>query len=151
LGLEHIRVLETEAHAAQAEERIRFLRQRQAIERLVAADIQRANDDILRKQLARELAVVFELLLLVGQVIAVKKEYFRAVKADALRVTQFVQREIVGPRQVGGERNVMTVARGRGGFPQLAQVLLDALALAREFLIFAKRFGPRIDHHQPAE
>ena len=81
---EQLRPIEAQAQAAQAEERIGLGRQREARQRLVAADIEGADDARLAVQTVEQLGIGDELLVLVGQAIVADEQEFGAEQADAV-------------------------------------------------------------------
>ena len=76
--------LETKPDGAPAQKGIEFLRHRQVREELVAAQVQRADDDRVGLQSRRHLAIHLILFLLGRQDLAIEVEIFRPEKAHAL-------------------------------------------------------------------
>ena len=75
---------ELQADAAAAEERVGLRLLGQRAQRLVGADVERADDERAAAEPARDGRVRLGLLVLVGQLVAVEEQELRAQQADAL-------------------------------------------------------------------
>ena len=82
--MKQVVLVETDADRAVAEERVLFLLQRERRHFLIAADVQRADDDRLARHGLASLLVGVELLLLARQVVTVHEQELGAEQADAL-------------------------------------------------------------------
>ena len=141
LRAEHVGPIEAHAHAAQAEERVVFLRQRHVGERLVAADIERADDE---RTLAAERfghrAIFGGLFVFRRRGVAVIEQELGAQQPDAFgarrdRIARFLRiadvRDHFDAMTIGRDREL---ARGDFLFFALLRLTLDALARLREFV-----------------
>ena len=130
LGAEDVPLLQAEPDGPPAEERVHLGRHLQVGEELVAAQVERADDDRQRLERGGGLAVGLVLLLLAGQALAVDEQVFGAEQAHALRAVGLDLLGIGGLLDVGGEQDAMAV-QGDGRLEQeVAQLLLQRDLLA---------------------
>ena len=84
LGAKHFRMVQREANASIAEERIRLVRGAEIGRHLVAAQVHGAKDHRARREAGRNLAIRQELFLLAGQLGAIQVEELGAEQTDAV-------------------------------------------------------------------
>jgi hypothetical protein len=103
LRAEHVEMVQSEADAAPAEERIRLVRDAEIRRDLVAAEVHRAEDDRPRVHALGDLAIGFELLLLRRQRVAVQIEELGAEQSHAVRTRVAHERDVGRLLDVGAE------------------------------------------------
>ena len=109
-----LRAIEPDAHAALAEERIVFFRNRQVGERFVAADIERANDErMLFADGLRDRFVGFELLVFARRAAALHEKKLRAQQADAFAAESCDLLRVLQSADIGDDFDAFAVERDR--------------------------------------
>jgi hypothetical protein len=127
LGAEHRRLVEADPDAAQAEEGVFLFRERQVGQRLVAADIQGADDQ--RTAAAEHFgdgAVGSGLLVLAGSLIALVEQELGAQQSYALATGGDGRQGVVGVADIGDDFDPVAVA-GLGRLHRGRQFLPAAL------------------------
>ena len=111
LGDEQVVLVETDADRAVAEERVLLLFQRERRHFLIAADVQRADDDRLARHGLASLLVGVELLLLARQVVTVHEQELGAEQADALAAQLHDAHRVVRLADIALDHDAAAVAR----------------------------------------
>src|SRR3569833_1385713 len=103
-------MIERDADAAPAKKGIVFM-DREIRERLVAADIERAQHHRPRREGLQHLTIDAPLLLLAGEAVADHEGEFGAIEADALRAVRERQRNVGDEARIGAQGQAHTVRR----------------------------------------
>ena len=143
---EHRRAGKGNTDAAPAEERVR-LRFGEGFDRqLVAARVERADDDEIGRDLGRHPRVGLRLLGLVGHFAAVEEQEFRAVKAHPLRAAVFHMVQLVEELDVRGKRDLLAVERLRRLAPFRVELGAALFLFDGEGRVFRQRFRSGIEY-----
>src|SRR5437773_1773086 len=105
-------MLKTESDGALAHERIQFIARVHRARYLVAAEIERPDDEWMRPHLFRYFAISRILFLFARERGAIEVEEFCPVKTDSLRSTPGRRIHVAGQFDVGREDNVPAIAGG---------------------------------------
>ena len=122
---EHIGVLKTEPDGALAHERIQFIARIHRARYLVAAEIERPDDEWMGPHLFRYFAISRILFLFARECGAIEVKEFCPVKTDSLRSITRRSFHVVGQFDVGRKDDVPAIPGGRFGLAQPGQLLGD--------------------------
>ena len=111
-----------------------------ALGEFVAAEIEGANDQRMRRDPLRHVAIGRELLLLRRQRRLVEIEKFGPIKADAFGAVAEDRVHFLGQLDIGREDDVAAVAGGRFGLAQLRQLFRDRAFLAFDLAVMPAAF-----------
>jgi hypothetical protein len=147
LGAHDVRPRERQADPAAAEERVGLGVLGEERQRLVGADVERADHERAAVEGGRDLGQRGVLLLLAGRVLAAEEEELRAQEADALGALRDRARRLGDGAEVRGDLDPAAVASvcGRGG--ALAALVGDAALLVLAALGGGERVGVGVDGH----
>ena len=147
LGQEQVGLIQANADCAIAEERVLFLFQLQRWHFLIAADVQRTDNNRLTRHDLAGLLISFVLLFFAGQVITIHKQELGAEQADAFAAQISNAHRVVRRADVALDHNATTIARAALLVLELRKhCLAGILGL---FLLFelCQRLRIRIDDH----
>ena len=106
---------------------------------LVAADIERADDEMVRLGGLRHLRVHVHLLVLARGFVLVEEKIFGAQQADALGAVLLDQRQVLENLDVGRDDDAALVERDRQRLAQRVELDLDVVVLLLALAVFVLR------------
>ncbi len=127
--MEDLFAIHGDTNGAPAEERVLFFRQVHVRQIFVPADIHGAHNHRLRTDSFSHRFVGLELLFFSGQRVAIHKQEFGAVEADAFCAVALCTGDVAHGADVGAHFNLVTVQRDRRQIFQLSQLMFFAQIL----------------------
>ena len=146
LGGEDLRVVEGDADAAPAEERVRLL-DGKVRQRLVPADVEGAHGDGFWRAGVELLAVDFGLLLLAGKALGEEEGHFGAEQPDAFGALVERAQHIGHQAGVHLQRHPVAVGGFAGQIPQAGEIPVQFLLLADRGAELLKQVAGRVGDH----
>ena len=147
LRAEDFRPVKPDPDAAFAKERVVFLRNRQIGERLVSADVERADDHgTIRAEGKRDGFVFFKLLVFARGRGALHEQKLRAQQTDAVAAQVSDLAGVFDASDIRGDLNMVLIG-GRGRFERVGEIFLSLLFVTN--LRFAQLFHLLCGRIQP--
>ena len=116
LHIENFRVIKTKPDRATTEKRIQLVVSLDRVGDFVAAEIECANDERMRRDIFGNLAVGFVLFVLRRHVLAIDVKKLGAIETDSFRAIGCDRRQLVRQLDIGREYDVPAITRGRFRF-----------------------------------
>ena len=148
LRLENSGMLEAVTDRAAAEEGIFLMLKSEAGRHLVAANIERSDDEGVGEATFRGMAVVLVLLVLAGRFLAVEKKKLRPEKPDSFGTLSGNFTKIIGKIDIRRERDVASIAGGGNRLTDLLEALGDLLFLLLDPTVFDEGLPAGIDNEK---